>query len=68
MDISLTPFAPENLGRETVSAVSSRVSLLISMLRLNLVLTYEVPPEFRGGVHLFIDVKLTDDPSRRRTM
>ena len=36
------------------SAVPSRVSLLISILRLNLVLTYGIPPEFRGGVHLFI--------------
>ena len=40
--------------RETISAVPSRVSLLISILRLNLVLTYRVPPEFRGGVHLFV--------------
>ena len=40
---------------ETVSAVPSRVSLLISiLLRLNLVLTFGIPPEFRGGVHLFI--------------
>ena len=23
------------------------------MLRLNMVLTYGIPPEFRGGVHLF---------------
>ena len=38
--------------RETGSTVSSGVSLLISMLRLNLVLTYGIPPEFRGGVHL----------------
>ena len=30
------------------SAVPSRVSLLISILRLNLVLTYGIPPEFRG--------------------
>ena len=38
------------LSRETGSAVSpSRVSLLISILRLNLVLTYGIPPEFRGG-------------------
>ena len=37
------------------SAVPSRVSLLISILRLNLVLTYYgIPPEFRGGVHLFM--------------
>ena len=41
-------------SRETVSAVPSRVSLLISILRLNLVLTYEIPSEFRGGVHLFM--------------
>ena len=41
-------------SRETSSAVPSRVSLLISILRLNLVLTYGFPPEFRGGVHLFI--------------
>ena len=38
-------------SRETDSAVPSRVSLLISILRLNLVLTYGIPPEFRGGVH-----------------
>ena len=41
-------------SRETGSAVPSRVSLLISILRLNLVRTYGIPPEFRGGVHLFI--------------
>ena len=35
-------------SRETGSAVPSRVSLLISILRLNLVLTYGIPPEFRG--------------------
>ena len=41
-------------SRETGSAVSSRVSLLISILRLNLGLTYGITPDFRGGVHLFI--------------
>ena len=42
-------------SRETSSAVPSRVSLLISiLLRLNLVLTHGVPPEFRGGAHLII--------------
>ena len=41
-------------SRETGSAVPSRVSLLISILRLNMVLTYGIPPDFRGGVHLFI--------------
>ena len=39
-------------SRETGSAVPSRVSLLISILRLNLVLTYGIPPEFRSGVHM----------------
>ena len=34
--------------------VPSRVSLLISTLRLNLVLIHEIPHDFRGGVHLFI--------------
>ena len=37
-------------SRETGSAAPSRVSLLISILRLNLVLTYGIPIEFRGGV------------------
>ena len=45
-----------NWSRETGSAVPFRVSLLISIpvLRLDLVLTYGIPPEFRGGVHLLI--------------
>ena len=38
----------------TGSAVPSRVSLLVSILRLNLMLSYGVPLEFGGGVHLFI--------------
>ena len=37
-------------SHETGSALPSRVSLLISILRLNLVLTLGIPPEFRGGV------------------
>ena len=41
-------------SRETVSAVPSRVSLFIAILGLNLVLTYGIPPEFRGGVHIFV--------------
>ena len=41
-------------SRETGSAVPSHVSLLISILRLNLVLTYGIPPDFRDHVHLFI--------------
>ena len=46
---------PRIWSRETGSAVPSRVSLLIAILRLNVVLTYGNPPEFRGGVHLFIN-------------
>ena len=55
MIVSLSPFAPEKIWlRERGSAVPSRVSLLISVLRSNLGLTYGVvPPEFRGGVHFF---------------
>ena len=56
IDISLSRCPPENLvSREMVAVVPSRVSLLISILRLNAVLTYYgIPPEFRGGVHLFL--------------
>ena len=43
---------------ETGSAVQSRVSLLISIFRLNLVLTHGIPPDFRGGVHLFIQTAI----------
>ena len=42
-------------SRETVSAVPSRVSLLNSILRLNLVLTYGIPPDFRGGVIIYLN-------------
>ena len=40
-------------SREKGPAVPSRVSLLIFMLRMNLVLTRGIPPDFRGGVHLY---------------
>ena len=46
---------------ETGSAVPSSVSPLISILRLNLVLTYGILPEFRDGVHL-----LDQTPIRHR--
>ena len=42
------------ISRETGSAVPSRVSLLISILKLNFVPTYGIPLEFRGSVRLFI--------------
>ena len=51
--------------RETGSAVPSRVNLLISILRLNLVLTYGIPPDFRGGVHLFISNRHTPSGQSR---
>ena len=56
IDISLSRCAPENLvSREMVAVVPSRVSLFISILRLNAVLTYNgIPTEFRGGVNLFL--------------
>ena len=54
MDISLSPFAPENLSCEMGSAAPSRTSLLISILRLNLVLTHGIPPDLRGDVQLFL--------------
>ena len=41
-------------SHETSSAASSHASLLIPILRLNLVFIYGIPPEFRGGVHVFI--------------
>ena len=50
-------------SRETGSAVPSRVSLLISILKLNLVLTYGIPSEFRGGVHLFV-AEYMDQPGK----
>ena len=39
-------------GRVQPSRPASACSF--SKLRQNLVLTYGIPPEFRGGVHLFI--------------
>ena len=51
-NIPLSPCVLIIWSREMGSAVPSRVSLLIFILRLNLVLTYGIPPEFRGGVHL----------------
>ena len=50
------PRQPAHLHTQAESGAylrdSSRVSLLISILRLNLGLTYGIPPDFRGGVHL----------------
>ena len=50
MDISLSPVAPENLVSRDGSAIPSRVSLLISILRMNLVLT---PISAAASIYLF---------------
>ena len=46
-------------SRETGSAAPSHVSLLISILRLNLVLTHGILPDFRDGVHLYLFIPST---------
>ena len=55
IDMSLCPRSRLIIwSRETGSSVPSRVSLLIFILRLNLVLTNGIPPEFRESVQVFI--------------
>ena len=55
MNISLFPYAPENLGLARWVQPSRPASACsFSILRLNLVLTPGIPPDFHGGVHLFI--------------
>ena len=50
---SLVP--PENLvSRDGFGSPVTRQRLLVSILRLTPMLTYGIPPEFRGGVYLFI--------------
>ena len=54
MNISLSTFAPENLVSRDGFGVPFRVNLLVFILRLNLVLTYGIPPEFRrASIYLF---------------
>ena len=50
-NIPLSPYVPENLVSRDGFSRPSRVSLLISILRLNPVLSYGISPKFRGGVH-----------------
>ena len=59
-------FAPKIIMyRETGTAVPSRVSLPISILRPNLVLPYGIPPDFRGGgVGLLYRFDARDDIAR----
>ena len=48
-------FAPENLvSRDEFGRSVPRQPFLFSILKLNLVLTYGIPPDFRGGGHLLI--------------
>ena len=50
--------------REAGSVVPSRVSLLISIIKLNLELTYEIPPDFRVGVHLLLAFTAESPPAQ----
>ena len=50
-EYSLSPCVPENLVCETGSAVPSRVRLLISILRLNLVLTGFLPSSAAASIY-----------------
>ena len=55
MNISLFLFVPENvIPRDGFGSFLAGVSLRMEMSRLNLVITYGIPPEFRGGVHSFV--------------
>ena len=52
--VSLSPFAPENfVSRDGFGRSVPRQPARLHF-RLNLVLTYGIPPDFRGGVHLSI--------------
>ena len=52
MSYSLSSFAPENLvSRDVFGGPISRQLAQSPYSRLNLVLAYGIPPEFRGGVH-----------------
>ena len=56
MNISPPTFVPDNLvSRDGFGGpVPRQPAHLHTQFRLNLVLTNGIPPEFRGGVHLFI--------------
>ena len=52
---SPSPYVPENLvSQDGFSRPASRQPAHLHILRLNLVLTHGIPPDFRGGVYLFI--------------
>ena len=52
LNISLSALVPETFVSR--DGFGSPVPRQPALLMLNLVLTYGIPPEFRGGVHLFI--------------
>ena len=55
MNISLSTFAPENLvSRDGFGQSRPASACSFSILRLNLVRTSGIPPDFRGDVHLFV--------------
>ena len=56
MNISLSAFVPENLvSRDGFGSPFPRqLAHLHTQVDLSMVLTYGIPPEFRGNVHLFI--------------
>ena len=52
---TLFPFAPDNLiSRDWFGRPVLRQPGSLFILRLTLVLTHGIPPNFRSGVHLFI--------------
>ena len=53
MDVSLSPFAPENLVSQNDfgSPVPRQPAYLHTQAESD---AYGIPPDFRGGVHLFI--------------
>ena len=55
MNIFLSPLAPEKLvSRDRVRPPRPALAGIFSTLRLNMMLTHGIPPDFRGGVYLFI--------------
>ena len=55
MNISLSAFAPENLvSRDGFGSPVPRQPAHLHTQAESAVLTFGIPPEFRGGVHLFI--------------
>ena len=54
MNISLSPFASENLvSRDGFGRVPFSVLLLILHTQADLVLTHRIPPDFRGGAFIY---------------